>query len=149
MCICTCCIITYDLWLRNTQIRCLTRRRQSLRARTHSRSTQQSTWRKTPVAAQCLVKTPQGLNPWTWTSICSDHFLHFLFILSISEWCEFTPYEVGFSKYGAFVPVEHFGSEFYLGHVVKKLSETRIPFLLGQRDVCIFASKYACVTLSN
>ncbi|KAG7328602.1 hypothetical protein KOW79_008546 [Hemibagrus wyckioides] len=50
---------------------------------------------------------------------------------SVPEWCEFTPYEVGFSKYGAFVPVEHFGSEFYLGHVVKKLPETRIPFLLG------------------
>ncbi|XP_060735006.1 cytosolic phospholipase A2 delta-like [Tachysurus vachellii] len=50
---------------------------------------------------------------------------------SVPEWCEFTPYEVGFSKYGAFVPVEHFGSGFYLGHVVKKLPETRLTFLLG------------------
>ncbi|KAB5562008.1 hypothetical protein PHYPO_G00013030 [Pangasianodon hypophthalmus] len=49
----------------------------------------------------------------------------------VPEWCEFTPYEVGFSKYGAFVPAETFGSEYYLGHVVKKLPETRISFLLG------------------
>ncbi|XP_053538667.1 cytosolic phospholipase A2 zeta [Ictalurus punctatus] len=50
---------------------------------------------------------------------------------TVPEWCEFTPYEVGFSKYGAFVPAEDLGSEFYLGHVVKKLPETRISFLLG------------------
>ncbi|KAK3538091.1 hypothetical protein QTP70_029185 [Hemibagrus guttatus] len=62
---------------------------------------------------------------------------------SVPEWCEFTPYEVGFSKYGAFVPVEYFGSEFYLGHVVKKLPETRIPFLLGQRDVCVWSSFFS------
>ncbi|KAM9466379.1 cytosolic phospholipase A2 zeta-like [Clarias gariepinus] len=49
---------------------------------------------------------------------------------TVPEWCEFTPFEVGFCKYGAFVPVENFGSEFYLGHVVKKLPETRISFLL-------------------
>ncbi|KAF5891464.1 cytosolic phospholipase A2 zeta-like isoform X2, partial [Clarias magur] len=48
----------------------------------------------------------------------------------VPEWCEFTPFEVGFSKYGAFVPAESFGSEFYLGHVVKKLPETRLSFLL-------------------
>ncbi|XP_026998828.2 cytosolic phospholipase A2 zeta-like [Tachysurus fulvidraco] len=49
----------------------------------------------------------------------------------ISEWCEFTPYEVGFPKYGGFVPSEHFGSEYYLGHLVKKLPEIRVSFLLG------------------
>ncbi|KAM9466380.1 cytosolic phospholipase A2 delta-like [Clarias gariepinus] len=51
---------------------------------------------------------------------------------TVPEWCEFTPFEVGFCKYGAFVPVENFGSEFYLGHVVKKLPETRVSFLLGK-----------------
>ncbi|KAF7704741.1 hypothetical protein HF521_021813 [Silurus meridionalis] len=50
---------------------------------------------------------------------------------TVPEWCEFTPFEVGFSKYGTFFPAEYFGSEFYLGHVVKKLPETRISFLLG------------------
>ncbi|KAF5885046.1 cytosolic phospholipase A2 zeta-like, partial [Clarias magur] len=50
---------------------------------------------------------------------------------TVAEWCEFTPFEVGFSKYGAFVPVENFGSEFFLGHVVKKLPEMCISFFLG------------------
>ncbi|XP_046885001.1 cytosolic phospholipase A2 zeta-like isoform X1 [Hypomesus transpacificus] len=47
------------------------------------------------------------------------------------EWCEFTPYEVGIPKYGAFVRTEDFGSEFYLGHMIKKLPETRLPYLIG------------------
>ncbi|XP_073725449.1 cytosolic phospholipase A2 delta [Misgurnus anguillicaudatus] len=48
-----------------------------------------------------------------------------------SEWCEFTPYEVGFLKYGAFIPAQNFGSEYYLGHMVRKLPETGIFSLLG------------------
>ncbi|XP_049591832.1 cytosolic phospholipase A2 beta-like isoform X2 [Syngnathus scovelli] len=50
---------------------------------------------------------------------------------SEAEWCEFTPYEVGFPKYGAFVPAQDFGSQFFLGHLVKKLPEVRLPFLIG------------------
>ncbi|XP_072545010.1 cytosolic phospholipase A2 zeta-like [Salminus brasiliensis] len=49
----------------------------------------------------------------------------------VAEWCEFTPLEVGFPKYGAFVPTENFGSEYYLGHLIQKLPETRLSFLLG------------------
>ncbi|KAG7328644.1 hypothetical protein KOW79_008588 [Hemibagrus wyckioides] len=49
----------------------------------------------------------------------------------LTEWCEFTPYEVGFPKYGGFVPAEHFGSEYFLGHLVKKLPEIQVSFLLG------------------
>ncbi|KAL1257758.1 hypothetical protein QQF64_011002 [Cirrhinus molitorella] len=48
-----------------------------------------------------------------------------------TEWCEFTPYEVGFIKYGAFIPAQNFGSEYYLGHMVKKLPESGIYSLLG------------------
>ncbi|XP_073725445.1 cytosolic phospholipase A2 zeta-like [Misgurnus anguillicaudatus] len=48
-----------------------------------------------------------------------------------AEWCEFTPYEVGISKYGGFVPAQNFGSEYYLGHLVKKVPETSVSFLLG------------------
>uniref|UniRef100_A0AAR2JDA5 Phospholipase A2 n=1 Tax=Pygocentrus nattereri TaxID=42514 RepID=A0AAR2JDA5_PYGNA len=48
-----------------------------------------------------------------------------------AKWCEFTPFEVGFPKYGGFIPAENFGSEYYLGHLIKKLPETRISFLLG------------------
>lgn len=47
------------------------------------------------------------------------------------EWVEFTPFEVGLQKYGAFVRAEDFGSEFFLGHLIKKLPEIRLPFLMG------------------
>ncbi|XP_070833985.1 cytosolic phospholipase A2 delta [Chaetodon trifascialis] len=48
-----------------------------------------------------------------------------------AEWCEFTPYEVGMQKYGAFVKSEYFGSEFFLGHIIKRHKEVRIPYLMG------------------
>uniref|UniRef100_A0A8B9S6W7 Phospholipase A2 n=1 Tax=Apteryx owenii TaxID=8824 RepID=A0A8B9S6W7_APTOW len=47
------------------------------------------------------------------------------------EWVEFTPYEVGFLKYGAFIPAEDFGSEFFMGRLMKKLPESRICFMQG------------------
>ncbi|KAK7901742.1 hypothetical protein WMY93_018511 [Mugilogobius chulae] len=48
-----------------------------------------------------------------------------------AEWVEFTPFEVGLQKYGAFVRAEDFGSEFFLGHLIKKLPEIRVSYLLG------------------
>ncbi|XP_074091274.1 cytosolic phospholipase A2 zeta isoform X2 [Macrotis lagotis] len=48
-----------------------------------------------------------------------------------AEWCEFTPYEVGFPKYGAFVPTELFGSEFFMGRLLKSWPEPRICYLQG------------------
>ncbi|XP_066471465.1 cytosolic phospholipase A2 epsilon-like [Tiliqua scincoides] len=47
------------------------------------------------------------------------------------EWLEFTPYEVGFQKYGAYIRAEHFGSEFFMGHLMKKIPESRICYLEG------------------
>ncbi|XP_066044191.1 cytosolic phospholipase A2 epsilon-like isoform X1 [Chamaea fasciata] len=47
------------------------------------------------------------------------------------EWVEFTPYEVGFPKYGAYIHAEDFGSEFFMGHLMKKVPESRICFLEG------------------
>ncbi|XP_055648556.1 cytosolic phospholipase A2 epsilon-like [Falco peregrinus] len=47
------------------------------------------------------------------------------------EWVEFTPYEVGLLKYGVFVRTEHFGSEFFMGRLLKKLPESRICYLQG------------------
>ncbi|NWI17985.1 PA24E phospholipase, partial [Crypturellus soui] len=47
------------------------------------------------------------------------------------EWVEFTPYEVGLPKYGAFIRAEDFGSEFYMGRLMKKIPESRICFLEG------------------
>ncbi|NWX81929.1 PA24E phospholipase, partial [Nothoprocta ornata] len=47
------------------------------------------------------------------------------------EWVEFTPYEVGLLKYGAFIRAEDFGSEFFMGRLMKKIPESRICFLEG------------------
>ncbi|KAM6311822.1 cytosolic phospholipase A2 epsilon-like [Aegotheles albertisi] len=47
------------------------------------------------------------------------------------EWVEFTPYEVGFLKYGAFIRAEDFGSKFFMGRLMKKLPESRICFMKG------------------
>ncbi|XP_005860351.1 PREDICTED: cytosolic phospholipase A2 delta [Myotis brandtii] len=51
--------------------------------------------------------------------------------LDFKEWVEFSPYEVGFLKYGAFVPSELFGSEFFMGQLMRRLPESRICFLEG------------------
>ncbi|OWK62667.1 Cytosolic phospholipase A2 epsilon [Lonchura striata] len=55
------------------------------------------------------------------------------------EWVEFTPYEVGFPKYGAFIPAEDFGSEFFMGRLMKKVPESRICFL--EDDEAIFPTR--------
>ncbi|TRZ26299.1 hypothetical protein HGM15179_000911 [Zosterops borbonicus] len=47
------------------------------------------------------------------------------------EWLEFTPYEVGLLKYGASIRAEHFGSQFFMGKMIKKLPETRICYMQG------------------
>ncbi|NXE46910.1 PA24E phospholipase, partial [Casuarius casuarius] len=50
---------------------------------------------------------------------------------AFKEWLEFTPYEVGLLKYGASICAEHFGSEFFMGRLVRRLPETRICYLQG------------------
>lgn len=47
------------------------------------------------------------------------------------EWIEFTPYEVGIAKYGAFMKTENFGSKFYLGRLVKRFPEFPLHYLQG------------------
>ncbi|XP_078190443.1 cytosolic phospholipase A2 epsilon isoform X1 [Callithrix jacchus] len=47
------------------------------------------------------------------------------------EWFEFSPYEVGLQKYGAFIPSELFGSEFFMGRLMKRIPESRICYMLG------------------
>ncbi|CAJ0917903.1 unnamed protein product [Ranitomeya imitator] len=48
-----------------------------------------------------------------------------------AEWCEFTPHEIGFRKYGAFIRTEDFGSEFFMGHLIHRRKEPKICFLQG------------------
>ncbi|XP_061467300.1 cytosolic phospholipase A2 zeta-like [Rhineura floridana] len=57
-----------------------------------------------------------------------------------AEWCEFTPYEVGFRKYGAFVKTENFDSEFFMGRLIKKHPEPRICYLQGMWGSAFAAS---------
>lgn len=60
-----------------------------------------------------------------------------------TEWCEFSPYEVGFPKYGAFISSELFGSEFFMGRLVKQLPESRICFLEGEEGPHLCLSQRA------
>ncbi|XP_074853156.1 cytosolic phospholipase A2 beta-like [Carettochelys insculpta] len=72
----------------------------------------------------------QGQNPLPLYAILNvkvDQMSTFKF----REWVEFSPYEVGFQKYGAFIRSENFDSEFFMGRLVKKLPESRICFLEG------------------
>lgn len=48
-----------------------------------------------------------------------------------AEWCEFSPYEVGLQKYGAFIPSELFGSEFFMGRLMRRIPESRMCYMLG------------------
>ncbi|XP_073921846.1 cytosolic phospholipase A2 delta isoform X2 [Castor canadensis] len=51
--------------------------------------------------------------------------------LDFKEWVEFSPYEIGFLKYGAFIPSEFFGSEFFMGRLMRRIPESQICFLEG------------------
>lgn len=36
-------------------------------------------------------------------------------------------------KYGAFVRAEDIGSQFFVGRIIKKLPEIRLPYLMGEK----------------
>ncbi|XP_072481176.1 cytosolic phospholipase A2 zeta isoform X2 [Notamacropus eugenii] len=71
----------------------------------------------------------QGQNPYPIYAAINVH--RNVSSQDFAEWCEFTPYEVGFPKYGAFVPTELFGSEFFMGRLLKSWPEPRICYLQG------------------
>lgn len=50
----------------------------------------------------------------------------------LSDWVEFTPYEIGMAKYGTFMTPDLFGSKFFMGKVVKKYEENPLHFLMGK-----------------
>uniref|UniRef100_A0A8C5MPQ2 Phospholipase A2 n=1 Tax=Leptobrachium leishanense TaxID=445787 RepID=A0A8C5MPQ2_9ANUR len=60
--------------------------------------------------------------------------------LDFKEWCEFTPYEVSLLKYGASIKTEDFGSEFYMGRLMKRHPEPRICYLQG-KSLVLFVYK--------
>ncbi|XP_039744353.1 cytosolic phospholipase A2 zeta isoform X4 [Pteropus medius] len=57
-----------------------------------------------------------------------------------AEWCEFTPHEIGFPKYGAYIPTKLFGSEFFMGRLLKLWPEPRICYLQGMWGSAFAAS---------
>ncbi|KAK2503712.1 hypothetical protein MC885_005765 [Smutsia gigantea] len=80
----------------------------------------------------------QGQNPYpiyasvnVHTNISGEEF---------AEWCEFTPHEVGFPKYGAYVPTELFGSEFFMGRLLQLRPEPWICYLQGMWGSAFAAS---------
>nr|XP_034968030.1 cytosolic phospholipase A2 epsilon-like isoform X3 [Zootoca vivipara] len=56
-----------------------------------------------------------------------DHYS----LAEFKEWMEFTPFEVGIIKYGAYVRAEDFGSKFFMGRLMRKLPESGICFMKG------------------
>lgn len=54
-----------------------------------------------------------------------------LMLFLCTEWFEFSPYEVGMQKYGAFIPTELFGSEFFMGRLMKRIPEPEMCYMLG------------------
>lgn len=62
--------------------------------------------------------------------VFSFNGLHFFKMLS--DWVEFSPYEIGMAKYGTFMAPDLFGSKFFMGTVVKKYEENPLHFLMGK-----------------
>lgn len=50
----------------------------------------------------------------------------------LTDWVEFSPYEIGMAKYGTFMSPDLFGSKFFMGTVVKKYEENPLHFLMGE-----------------
>ena len=59
------------------------------------------------------------------------HNLFSFCILFITDYMEFTPHEVGITKYGLSFPTELYGNKFYLGKVIQSFDEVPIGFLMG------------------
>ncbi|GBO32849.1 Cytosolic phospholipase A2 [Araneus ventricosus] len=55
---------------------------------------------------------------------------HALYVSHI-YWIEFTPYEIGISKYAAFMKTEGFGSKFFKARIVKRFTEFPLHYLQG------------------
>lgn len=63
---------------------------------------------------------------------CNISYEWIEFFLMLSDWVEFTPYEIGMAKYGTFMTPDLFGSKFFMGKVVKKYEENPLHFLMGK-----------------
>lgn len=60
--------------------------------------------------------------------------------LIFTEWVEFSPYEIGMPKYGAYMNSELFGSKFFMGKLVKSYGEPPLHFLQGTPPLSQFTN---------
>ena len=67
----------------------------------------------------------------SWNLCATPKRICFLLLFLLSEWVEFTPYEVGMDKYGTFMKTELFGSQFFCGKLVKQYPEPPLFYLQG------------------
>lgn len=54
------------------------------------------------------------------------------FRLLLTEWLEFSPYEIGIPRYGTFMKTEFFGSTFFCGKLVTSYPEPSLHYLQGK-----------------
>ena len=55
----------------------------------------------------------------------------------MSEWVEFSPYEIGMPKYGAYMKSKLFGSKFFMGKLSNEFEEPPLHFLQGKFDIFV------------
>lgn len=67
--------------------------------------------------------------------------------ISLADWVEFSPYEIGMAKYGTFMTPDLFGSKFFMGTVVKKCEENPLHFLMGENRVTEMNSRLSIALL--
>lgn len=53
------------------------------------------------------------------------------FVCDITDWLEFSPYEIGIAKYAAFMKTEDFGCKYFKGRIVKRFPESPLHYLQG------------------
>ncbi len=61
-----------------------------------------------------------------------NHYHSFIALFFFSDYVEFTPYEIGMPKFGAFVKPQDFGSKYYLGRIIDQCDETPLCYLMGK-----------------
>ena len=59
-------------------------------------------------------------------------FLQGVICYTVSDYVEFTPFEVGMPKYGFSIPIELYGNKFYMGKVIEKFDEVPLSYLIGE-----------------
>ena len=57
-----------------------------------------------------------------------------VYIFAVLDWIEFSPYEVALPKYGLTMPLDLYGSKFFMGKVIQKFDEFPLHYLMGNKS---------------